>query len=110
MPFALLAASSETVQFLVMMLVVFGSAKLLGEISQRFGQPAIVGALLAGILIGPAGLHWVEPNSFLSALSELGVMFLLFQVGLEVRASELLRSGRIALLVAVLFAQLVAAV
>jgi len=102
MVFALLAASPETVQFLVMMLVVFGSAKVLGELSQRLGQPSIVGALLAGILIGPTALHLVEPNHFLSALSELGVMFLLFQVGLEVKASELMRSGRIALLVAIL--------
>jgi Kef-type K+ transport system membrane component KefB len=61
-----------------------------------------VGEILAGVLIGPSVLGWISPDAFLHALSELGVMFLLFQVGLEVRASELMKVGRTALLVAVL--------
>jgi len=59
-----------------------------------------VGGILAGILVGPQVLNWVEPNEFLTALSELGVMFLLFKVGLEVRSSELFRVGGTALLAA----------
>lgn len=84
------------------MLIVFGSAKLLAEIAQRAGMPGIVGGLLAGIVIGPSGFGWIHFDSLLHALSELGVMFLLFQVGLEVRASELMKVGRVALLTAVL--------
>lgn len=75
------------------MLVVFASAKLLSEIFERLGQPGIVGEILAGILIGPQVLGWMAPNQVLSMLSDLGVMFLLFRIGLEVRASELLRVG-----------------
>ena len=84
------------------MLAVFGGAKLLAEVFERLGQPAIVGEILAGVLIGPSVLGWIQPNAVLTALADLGVMFLLFQVGLEVKASELLRVGRTATLVAVL--------
>jgi len=84
----------------VALLLVFGAAKLLAELFERLGQPAILGEILAGVVLGPAALHWVQPNELLSALSELGVMFLLFRVGLEVKSSELLRVGGVATLVA----------
>jgi Kef-type K+ transport system membrane component KefB len=84
------------------MLVIFGSAKLLAEIFERLKQPAIVGEILAGVLVGPSVLNWIQPNEVLTALSELGVMFLLFRVGLEVKASELMRVGGTAALVAML--------
>ncbi|HZS94782.1 MAG TPA: cation:proton antiporter, partial [Chloroflexota bacterium] len=83
------------------LLVVFASAKLLAELFERFGQPGIVGEILAGILIGPYVLGWMAPNDFLRFLSELGVMFLLFRVGLDVRASSLIRVGGAAFSVAV---------
>jgi len=83
-----------------MLLVVFGSAKLLGEVFERLRMPGIVGEILAGILIGPGVLRWTAPNDVLNALAELGVMFLLFGVGLEIKRSDLLRVGRIATLVA----------
>lgn len=83
------------------MFVVFVSAKLMAEVFERLGQPGIVGGILAGILVGPQVLGWVAPNEFLTALAELGVMFLLFRVGLEVKSSELFRVGGTALLTAV---------
>ena len=83
------------------MLLVFASAKLLGELCERFGQPAIAGQIAAGALLGPAVLHWVEPSEALTALSDLGVLFLLFQVGLEVQAEELKKTGPIATIVAI---------
>src|SRR6516165_1526629 len=82
------------------MLVVFASAKLLSEIFERLGQPGIVGEILAGVLIGPHVLGWMAPNEILTILSDLGVMFLLFRVGLEVKASELMQVGGTAILVA----------
>ncbi len=82
------------------MLVVFGSAKLLAELFETMHQPGIVGEILAGILIGPSVLGWVGPNGFLNALADLGVMFLLFRVGMEVKSSELMKVGGTATLVA----------
>lgn len=84
------------------MLIVFGSAKLLAALFERFGQPGIVGQIVAGVLIGPHVLNWIQPNELLHALAELGVIFLLFRVGLEVKSSELFQVGGTALAVAIL--------
>ena len=84
------------------MLVVYGSAKVLAEILEIFGQPGIVGEILAGVLIGPSVLGWVAPSDLLTSLSDLGVMFLLFRVGMEVKSSELLKVGGTGFVVAVL--------
>jgi Kef-type K+ transport system membrane component KefB len=101
-PAFLFASASETPNIALAMLLVFGSAKLLAEIFERVGQPAIVGEILAGVLVGPPVLSWVVPSPGLTELADLGVMFLLFRVGLEVKSSELMRIGGTALLVAVL--------
>ena len=82
------------------MLLIFVSAKLMAEIAERVGQPGIVGEILAGVLIGPSVLGLLAPNELTSALSDLGAMFLLFRVGLEVKSSELMKVGGTATLVA----------
>lgn len=82
------------------LLIVFVSAKVLAELFERIGQPGIVGEILAGILIGPSVLGWLAPNELLTALSDLGAMFLLFRVGLDVKSSELMQVGGTATLVA----------
>ena len=91
----------HAVQIPLAMLLVFASAKLMAELFERLGQPGIVGEILAGVLIGPQVLGWLAPTELLTTLSELGVMFLLFRVGLEVKASDLMKVGGTALLVAV---------
>ncbi len=97
-----LASSTDGPGIALAMLLVFGTAKLLSEVFERMGQPGIVGEILAGVLVGPPVLGWIAPNQVLTALADLGVMFLLFRVGLEVKASELMRVGGTALLVAIL--------
>ncbi|MFZ5925884.1 MAG: cation:proton antiporter [Acidobacteriota bacterium] len=99
---AFLAAGGEADTLPLRLLVVFGFAKLLAEAAQRLRMPGIVGGLAAGIVIGPSGFGWIQYDELLHAMAELGVMFLLFQVGLEVKASELVRVGKVALLSAVL--------
>ena len=83
------------------LLILFGAAKLLAEVFERLGQPGIVGEIVAGALVGPSLLGWIAPNELLTTLSDLGVMFLLFGVGLEVDPQELLSVGGTATLVAV---------
>lgn len=95
-------AGSEHDNLTLSMLLVFGGAKIAGEIFERLRMPAIVGEIVAGMILGPAVLHWVDWNSTLHALAELGVMFLLFRVGLEVKSSELISVGGRALWVALL--------
>jgi Kef-type K+ transport system membrane component KefB len=84
----------------VLMLVVFVTAKLLSEIFERLGMSGLVGEILAGVLIGPSVLGWVHPSPILNTLADLGVLFLLFRVGLEVKSSEMLKVGGTAFLVA----------
>jgi len=98
----ILASGPEAVRIPLSMLLVFGSAKLMAELFERLRQPAIVGEIVAGILIGPSVLGWMQPSDLLTALADLGVMFLLFRVGLEVKASELIKVGGTATIVAIL--------
>jgi Kef-type K+ transport system membrane component KefB len=80
--------------------IIFVATRLVGELFERLRQPAIAGQILAGILVGPQVLGWVQHNEILETLSQLGVMFLLFRVGLEIKASELFTYGRQAALIA----------
>ncbi|MBI4891238.1 MAG: cation:proton antiporter [Acidobacteria bacterium] len=84
----------------IVMLVVFTAAKLFSELFERLSLPGLVGEILAGVLIGPSVLNFIQPTPILHDLSELGVLFLLFRVGLEVRSSDLLKVGGTAFLVA----------
>src|SRR5215469_14842112 len=83
------------------MLVVFATAKLLAEFFEHLNQPGIVGEIIAGVVIGPSLLAWVRPEGLVLSLVDLGVMFLLFRVGLEIKSSELVKIGARAALVAV---------
>jgi Kef-type K+ transport system membrane component KefB len=85
----------------VTLLIVFASARLFSEVLERLKQPGIVGEILAGVVIGPALLGWIAPNDVTRTLSELGVIFLLFRVGLDTKASELMKVGGIATAVAI---------
>jgi Kef-type K+ transport system membrane component KefB len=82
--------------------VMFVSAKLAAELFERLKQPAVTGEILAGVLIGPGVLALVAPSELTSTLSEIGVIFLLFLVGLETKPADIFRVGGRALLVAVL--------
>jgi len=101
-PALLLATAEGHASMFFALLVMFVSAKFAAEIFERLRQPAVAGEILAGIIIGPSVLGWVTPNELTSALAELGVIFLLFLVGLETKPADIFRVGGRALLVAVL--------
>lgn len=92
---------SQHAATLISLVLVFVPAKLLGAVFERWRLPGLVGEILAGVLVGPHVLGWLTPNDTVRLLAELGVLFLLFRVGLEVKSSELLRVGKTALAVAV---------
>lgn len=54
-----------------------------GQITNRCGLPAVIGELLAGIVIGPAMLNWVQPSGLIKSFSDIGVVLLMFLAGLE---------------------------
>ena len=91
----------ELRELLLGLVVVWLAAKVAGEGMERIGQTAVLGELLAGVVIGPGGLGLVEESAVIHALAELGVLILLFEVGLESDLGELLQAGPQATLVAV---------
>jgi len=85
--------------------VILSGAKLGGHIAGRLGQPTVLGELLVGILLGNCGIAWLNglgSDPSLEVLAEIGVVLLLFEVGLESRVSEVLAVGTRSLSVAVL--------
>lgn len=102
MPAPPIAAAVGVAGVLLDLFLVLLAAKLGDELFKRLGQPALVGEILAGVLIGPSLLGIVEPGEVLEVFAELGVVFLLFWVGLETRLSELREVGRTAVFVGVL--------
>lgn len=81
-------------------LVVLIAAKLAAEVAERVGLPAVVGEILAGVLIGPSMLGLVRGDEVLRILGELGIILLLLDVGLQMDLKELGAVGRAAGLVA----------
>lgn len=101
MPIVLGAAVDHS-GVLLSLFLILASAKLMAEVFERLKQPAVVGEILAGVVIGPSLLGWVQPTDLLSIIAEIGVIFLLFLVGLETKPQDIFRVGRKALTVAVL--------
>ncbi|MHB1284233.1 MAG: cation:proton antiporter [Metallibacterium scheffleri] len=87
---------------LLSLFVVFVAARIGDELAQRMRMPGVVGEIVAGALLGPSLLSWVHPGVVLDALAEVGVVFLLFAVGLETRLVDLKRVGLIAFMVGTL--------
>lgn len=96
------AASVENAEILLGLFLMLAAAKIMAEIFERLNQPAVVGEILAGVLIGPSILGWIEPSHIIDILAEIGVIFLLFNVGLETKPKDILAVGRRAALVGVL--------
>ena len=100
---ALFASSAGGVDFgqiFTTLAIVLIVAKLAAEICERIGIPAVLGEIIAGIIIGPSALGLVEPSTALIILAEVGVIVLLAEVGLEMDLDELRRVGRSSFLVA----------
>jgi len=89
-------------EILIQLFAILLAAKIGNEIFRRLGQPTVVGEILGGVIAGPAVFGVYEVNAETELFAEIGVVLLLFQVGLETRLHDLLRVGRTALAVGVL--------
>jgi Kef-type K+ transport system membrane component KefB len=93
---------SAVSQFVGMLVVILAVAKVAGAAAQRLGQPAVLGELVGGVLCGSSVLGWVDPHhQALQLLAELGVLILLFAIGLETDHAQLLKVGGTSMTVAV---------
>ncbi|MCK5111474.1 MAG: cation:proton antiporter [Arcobacteraceae bacterium] len=87
--------------FLTLFLILI-VARILGEVFARFGVPSVLGELFAGVLLGSSILGLVEPNEVLKILAEIGIILLLFEVGLETDFDRLKDAGKKSMIVAIL--------
>src|SRR5512133_3839060 len=85
---------------LLELFAIFVWAKVFGEIFEQLSLPAVLGEILAGVILGPHATGLVTPSETVGSIAELGAIFLLFTVGLETRPSDLIKVGRDALNVA----------
>ncbi len=88
--------------FLIALIAIFLAAKICGELAERIGQPAVLGELVGGVIIGVSGLQLVDPHDVtIHLLAELGVILLLFLIGLETDLKRLISVGGSASAVAI---------
>jgi Kef-type K+ transport system membrane component KefB/predicted amino acid-binding ACT domain protein len=100
-----LGSASETLnigRILLDLTIILIVAKVAAEVSDRIHVPAVIGEIVAGIMIGPSVLGLVDTGDMLFFLAELGVILLLIQVGLETDIIELKSVGRASILVAII--------
>lgn len=91
--------NTSTVILQVAMILV--AARLLGEIATYLRTPVVIGEIVAGVILGPSLLGYIEPQGLIQVLAEIGIILLLFQVGLETDIGELASAGRKSVIVAV---------
>ena len=90
----------EAHEFILQFFIILVSARLLSEIATMLGAPSVIGELLAGVLIGPSLLGWVEVNDIILILAEIGVIMLLFEVGLDTDFNKLMSNSNKSIIVA----------
>jgi len=102
MTYFLAAANEGGTRVLLALFLMLAAAKIMAELFERLRQPSVVGEILAGILIGPELFALVSPSEITNTLAEIGVIFLLFTVGLETKPASIFGVGKRALVVAIL--------
>ncbi len=75
-------------------------ARLFGELVAYFGIPSVIGEIVAGILLGPTFLDLIQAGGMIQVLAEIGIILLLFQIGLETNIGDLVKSGYKSVMVA----------
>ena len=89
-------------EFLFDLALILISTKLFGLITKKVRMPQVVGALVAGVILGPAVLNVLSETEFIQKLAELGVIVLMFTVGLETDINQLKKTGKASFIIAVL--------
>ncbi len=90
----------EAYEVLKDLAIIIFTAKFFGVLARKCKAPQVVGQIIAGLLIGPCVLGWVVQSDFITQMAEIGVVLLMFEVGLETDLKELVKTGPVALLIA----------
>lgn len=92
----------ESYKYLLDLAIILISTKVLSLVTKKFQMPQVVGALLAGLLLGPAVLGVITETAFIDEVAELGVIVLMFSAGLETDIKELKKTGKASFIIALL--------
>ena len=90
----------DTHTFFLHLLLILLTARVLAEIAFKLKSPSVIGELTAGVLLGPSLLGWLEPSLAIKLMAEIGIILLLFEVGLETDLKRLTRTGEKSVFVA----------
>ena len=90
----------DSYKYLLDLAIILLSTKLLGLLTRRVQMPQVVGALLAGLILGPAGFGLLTETSFIHEVAEIGVIILMFSAGMETDIKELKASGKASFVIA----------
>ena len=93
-PFPMFHLIHHQLPLIVMLLIALLSAKVLGEIFERLGQPSMIGEVLAGIILGPSVLNVMSNTAELKVISDLGIFLLIAMAGMEINAEDIRNSIR----------------
>jgi Kef-type K+ transport system membrane component KefB len=91
----------ETHDFFLYLLVILLTARVFAELATRVQAPSVIGELFAGVVLGPSLLGWIEPVEAIKLMAEIGIILLLFEVGLMTDVKRLVRTGLKSFVVAI---------
>ena len=90
----------ETVDIVRQLAIIIIFAKVFGLVARKLKAPQVAGEIVAGLLIGPSVLGWVQASDFMAGMAEIGVIMLMFNAGLNTNIQDLKKSGLKATLIA----------
>ncbi len=90
----------EAHDFFLSLLIILLTARVFAELATRLNSPSVIGELFAGVVLGPSLLGWIEPTQAIRLMAGIGIILLLFEVGLETDVKRLVRTGMASIMVA----------
>jgi Kef-type K+ transport system membrane component KefB len=90
----------ETHDFFLTLLIILLTARIFAELATRLQAPSVIGELFAGVVLGPSLLGWIEPTEAIRLMAGIGIILLLFEVGLETDVKRLVSTGLESIVVA----------
>ena len=90
----------EAHDFFLTLLIILLTARIFAELATRLQAPSVIGELFAGVVLGPSLLGWIEPTEAIRLMAGIGIILLLFEVGLETDVKRLVSTGMESIVVA----------